>query len=279
MKKLSLLVIVILSAALLFSCGKKKETKDEDAPGTVDTSNTVNLITVRADSWPPYNGDPNSPNPGYMVEVVNQIFKKEGFLIDYKLMPWNRSLKEVERGKYDAVLGASVECAKCVTPKEPIQTFQNRFFVKKGSKWRFKNIKSLENKSVGVIADYSYSSSFDKYLEKNKKDSKRIAIMFGDLSLQKNIKKLLSGRVDIILENPVVLRWEMKTIGVMDDEIIDAGMLSDSKDNLYMKFSPASNKKATSEKYSALFDKGIKAMRKSGELGKILKKYNMKDWK
>ena len=35
-------------------------------------------ITLRADEWSPFNGDPASDRPGYLIEIANRIFSKAG---------------------------------------------------------------------------------------------------------------------------------------------------------------------------------------------------------
>ncbi|HQM45889.1 MAG TPA: transporter substrate-binding domain-containing protein [Smithellaceae bacterium] len=236
-----------------------------------------NVITVRADTWPPYNDDPKSKLPGSMVEIVKKIFEKNGYKIDYQVMPWNRSIADVEEGKFDAIFGATTECPDCITPKEAIGLMINHFYVKKGSTWRYTGPDSLKTVSVGVIADYSYTDVFDAYVKKNKGDYKKIDMMHGDESLQKNVKKLLAGRIGAIVENPLVFNWVItKQMGLKASEFDEAGELENSKLKLYMKFSP---KKDTSKAYADIFDKGIAELRKSGELQKILAKYGMTDWK
>jgi polar amino acid transport system substrate-binding protein len=213
-----------------------------------------------------------------MVEIMKKIFEKDGYAIDYDLLPWNRSIKEVEEGKYDAIIGASTECPTCVAPKEAIASMCSRFYVKKGKTWRYNGPDSLKKVIVGVIADYSYTKAFDAYIEKNKTDSKKVSVMFGDGALEHNIQRLLSGHgVDTIVENPLVINWVLtRDLKMKENVIEEAGELENSRILLFAKFS---GKKATSRIYADIYDKGIAELRKTGELKKILAKYNMKDWK
>ena len=35
-------------------------------------------ITLGADIWPTFNGEPGSESPGYMIEVAQKVFKAKG---------------------------------------------------------------------------------------------------------------------------------------------------------------------------------------------------------
>jgi len=63
-------------------------------------------LTIRADEWFPMNGDPDSSNPGYMIDFAKAVFEPKGIKVDYALMPWKRALYEVRKGNNDCVVGA-----------------------------------------------------------------------------------------------------------------------------------------------------------------------------
>lgn len=55
-------------------------------------------LTVRSDLWPPYNGEPNTSNQGYMILVLGEIFKQHGYSVDYQALSWDESLDVVRKG-------------------------------------------------------------------------------------------------------------------------------------------------------------------------------------
>ena len=69
------------------------------------TSLHAEALSVRADSWPPYNYEPGAKPAGFVVDILHQAFGVEG--IDYQAAPWNRALEQVREGKIHAVIGAS----------------------------------------------------------------------------------------------------------------------------------------------------------------------------
>ena len=54
----------------------------------------ADVITLRADEWCPYNCQPKSQNPGFIIEIAETVFKKAGHTIDYQVMPWARPRSE-----------------------------------------------------------------------------------------------------------------------------------------------------------------------------------------
>ena len=81
----------------------------------------ANVLRIRADSWMPFNGDPASEKPGYVVEVLREIFGPLGIKVDYQIMPWASALKAAEAGEIDGVIGANKkEAVNLVTGTESI---------------------------------------------------------------------------------------------------------------------------------------------------------------
>lgn len=231
-------------------------------------------ISIRADAWPPFNADPKDSLPGYGIEILKAVFEKQGYKIDYQIMPWTRALEEMKAGKIDGAIGASTDDAPdAVFPSEPIAIITNTFFAKKGSTWTYAGISSFENIKLGVIESYPYSEDIDKYIADNKKSDKVQAVS-GDNALVTNIKKLQAGRIDVALECPQVMNWTLKTMGVAEGDIVPVGQVERS-DKIYVAFSAA---KPDSKKYADILSEGIKQLRASGELKNILDKYNAKDW-
>ncbi len=231
-------------------------------------------LTVRADNWPPFNGDPKSGKPGYMIEVLKAIFEPQGVQVDYQTMPWNRSKDEVKSGKYDAIVGAdNEEAAGFVVPKESFGKYLNCFFVAPTSSWRFQGGESLKQIKLGVIEGYSYDEQVNAYI-KSAPQGKVVAAT-GDDALPRLLKMLQAGRIDAVLEDASVLNAALSANNIPASQVVLAGKLSVARD-LNVAFSPARD---TSRKYSEQFSAGIAELRKSGKLKQILDRYNVKDWK
>lgn len=72
---------------------------------------TAETLSIRADLWPPYNDEPKSNKPGYMIVVLMEIFLRQGYQLDYQTLSWEDSLEAVRRGQFNAVVGASKDDA------------------------------------------------------------------------------------------------------------------------------------------------------------------------
>ena len=232
-------------------------------------------ITVRADSWAPYCADPKDALPGYGIEILKQVFEKKGYTVDYQIMPWKRAVEEVKAGKWNIAIGATKsECEGFVFPAEEIGTIQNTFYVKKGTAWKFDGVESLKKVRLGCIEAYEYEPAVDAYIASTK-DSDKVQPSGGETPLEVNIRKLRAGRIDAMIETPQVVAWTLKQMNVPEGEIIPANPAR-SPEDIYTAFSPA---KPDSKKLADELSAGIKELRQSGELKKILAKYGLTDWK
>lgn len=233
------------------------------------------IIKIGSPCYPPFS-DKDLKLPGYMVEVVKKIFEAEGFIIEHTIFPKRRSLMMVKNGRLDATLGASVEDApNFIFPKETLGSIRYTFYVKKGNKWRFVGINSLKNIRLGGSRENTYNYDIDKYFKENKGNRRRIDLVIGYGSEQRNLKKLIHNRVGVLISNSSVMPWEIQQYGKEANCVIERGTIGNEKKK-YIAFSPV---KKTSIKYAKIFSKGIQKLRNSGELKKILDKYSQKDWK
>lgn len=241
----------------------------------------ADTITVKSDEWCPFNCEPGSDSPGYMIEVARIIFQKAGHELTYENMPWSRSIDHARKGKIDAIPGASKgEVPDFVFPEEEFGASMTYFFVKKGTAWKFRDAGSLENIRIGVQDDYEYGVEVDAYIEKNR-DTLKVQVVKSDDPVTLNLKKLLKGNIDAYPEDRLVFLYKAKEMGVLD-QVEEAGVIP--VDNLedfeatkvYLAFSPMNPK---SREYARILSDGIREMRASGELQKILDKYGLQDWK
>ena len=233
-------------------------------------------ITLVADNWCPYNCDPKSEKPGFVIEIAQKAFGKHGISIDYSVVPWTRAIEDTRQNKYTAIVAASrTDAPDFVFPSIPQGHMHNAFYVKKGNPWRFKDVDSLASVSVGVITDYTYGDMIDAYISKHKGNLKYIQAISGDNALETNVKKLHAGRIGALIEGQYVMNYYLAEHNLSDTLEI-AGLLPPSDtDNLYIAFSPQYPK---AKEYAAILSKELEIMRNNGELKAILAKYNVSDW-
>lgn len=238
----------------------------------VSMSVKADKITIVADKWYPYNGTPNSTELGYGIDIVKSIFESAGHTIVYGVMPWHRAIIKTRNGKYNAVIGAfHEEVPDFIFPEEEFGVSEEAFFVKKGSTWKYKNVRSLLSAQVGLIKDYSYANELNVLFKANKNIVQYVG---GDKPLVLNIRKLLHGRIDVLVEDPNVLWQRAIKMGVAE-KIVKRGNIKEV-DNLYIAFSPKNPK---SKEYAQIFSNGIRKLKDSGKIDDILAKYKLSYWK
>jgi polar amino acid transport system substrate-binding protein len=232
-------------------------------------------LSIRADLWPPYNDEPKSIKPGYMIQVMWEIFKPLGYAIDYQPLSWTDSLEAVRKGQFNAVVGATKDDAPdLIFPQEVFGMSDTAFFVKKGTAWKFTGVESLPQIRLGVIESYSYNEELDVYINANK-GTKRIVEAKGADPLADLVSMLQSGKIDAIAEDTNVMLNTMISSKVLLGSIIPAGKCAEIS-ALYVAFSPKNPK---SRELATRFDSGLKELRTSGKLQAILKLYGLQDWK
>lgn len=230
-------------------------------------------VTIVSDRWYPYNGIPNSPTPGYGIEIVRYGLERGGHTLKYQLMSWERSLEMVKEGKKDCVIGAyKREAPDFIYPNLPIGLDQIIFIKRKNFDWEYEGITSLNNIRLGTIPGYEYSPDIRHYL-KHLAKPENISKTKGKYALEFNLSSLLEGKLDAVVDSKIVLIATLKKHGWLDE--VEIAGVAGAATELHIACSPALE---SSYKYAQLISEGIKALRENGQLQVILDKYGIKDW-
>jgi polar amino acid transport system substrate-binding protein len=227
-------------------------------------------ITLVADEWCPYNCAPGDAQPGFLIEIARRVFEPAGFGVDYKIVPWARAIRDARAGRYTAIVGAiRSEVPDFVFPEGAAFPSGTHAFVRSGSDWRYAGHESLDGVSVGVILDYSYGDETDRYLQRHRANEKQVQVATGADALEKNIAKLLQGRVAVLLENPAVMQFFLAR-SARKDVVVPAGVLEDTE--VSIAFAPG---EAHARDHAAVLSEGVRRLRASGELAEILGRYGV----
>lgn len=240
---------------------------------TFISSAFAETVTIVGDPWCPYNCEPGEDKPGFMIEVAQEIFKENGIDVVYKVVPWTRAIDEVRKGKYNATVGGYIDdTPDFIFPEHAMAKSVDAFYIKQDGPldWSYKGVSSLETVSIGVIRDYSYGAIVDQYISDHKKDSSRIQFASGDNALEQNVKKLLAGRIQVVVEDGDVMQ-RFLTASNQKDKIKMVG--HDEGENVYIAFSP---NEAHSKQYAEMLSEGIARYEQSGRLQAIKAKYDVK---
>ncbi|MBI5381539.1 MAG: transporter substrate-binding domain-containing protein [Opitutae bacterium] len=229
-------------------------------------------IRLRADAWMPINGEPSAEAPGYAIEIVRAIFPERGVKVDYRMMPWTDALKAVAAGEIEAVIGASKKEAEgLILPRESITVLNMGVYVLKDSTWTYSNISSFSKIRLGAIDGYDYWDALNAYIRTNQPP--RVVLFTGEAPLKEAIAKLKGAEIDAMPENILVFTWAVKDAGL---KITDFRLAYRHEgEEAYIAFTAHGE---AGRRYAQWFDEGMARLRKSGELGKILSKYGVRDW-
>lgn len=239
----------------------------------MSVSVNAETLSFRSDFYCPFVCDPQSPLPGYAVEVLHSIFEKEGIQIDVKLTDWARSIQETRNNISQGIIGCSKkEAHDLIFPIKTIGKKRPAFFTRRNSEWLLDDPSNVVNSKVGVINGYYYGEELDRFVKMRHPSFKPFV---GERPLVQIAQMLASGQIDVFIENATIINYLKKNKSPLLKDVKQVGWASSSEIDLYVAFSPKNPKAKT---YSHLFSKGLEEMRHTGELQKILSKYNINDW-
>lgn len=234
-------------------------------------------LVLAADLWCPYNCEPNTDRPGFMVEIARTVFARQGIDVDYRLMPWSRAVQRTSEGEFDAIIGATLNDAPTfIFPELEQGRMRTGLWAMPGTQWRYQGLLSLSQVVLGVSAGYSYGSEIDAYVA-DPRNQNYIHVLFGTKPLAQGLRMLRASRIDVMVEDESVFRYHVEQqadssryikVGVIDNPAADS--------SVYIAFSPA---RPESAKLAAMLSKGVADLRASGALLPILQRYGLNDWR
>jgi polar amino acid transport system substrate-binding protein len=237
----------------------------------IPVSGSSEVVTIVSDCWTPYICGPEAGKNGIAVDICKTVFKKAGYNLEFKIVPWKRAIVDTRKGKYDAIVCATKNDAPdFVYPEEPIAVQKTCFYTDQNSSWKYENIDSLSGIILGVIGGYHYSKELDKYIEE-KGNTGKVQVAQGNNPLRSNVFMLKKQRISALIEDPLVMQyyiWQNKEAGLRE-----AGCVPE-RVKLFIPFSP---EKSKAELYAKILSDGIKELIKSGDIKLIYKSYGI-EW-
>ncbi len=232
----------------------------------------ADVVKLAADPWCPFSCDSKDQNKGLFVDLATELFQSSGHQVSYETLAWSRALIVTRSQQYHAVVGAlKTDAPDFIYPTQSWADQKSCFFVKKGSAWKYKDISSLEQVSLGVVKDYTYGDPLDPYIAKHASDSKKIDFMSGTGTIVKLIKKLQAGRVGVIVDDESVVNYHLKTNAELASaEILNVGCLKAVP--LYIAFGPNHPK---AKDYARLLSEQFEKQKHSSKIKELYKRYGV----
>ena len=223
-------------------------------------SATAQEMTIITEEYPPLNFTEDGNITGASTEIVKEILRRLKQPDNIKVLPWARGYN-LSKTEPNVILFSTTRTKEREDQfywVGPISTARNGFYAKKGNALR---INSLEDaKKVGSIATYT-ADAREQLLK---------AWGFTNLDSSKsaasNLKKLMSGRVDLWIYDNLGLPSVLKRAGV-DPSDVELVFAIDQVD-LYIAIS-----KRTSKETVKMWQASLQAMKDDGSFYKISKKW------
>jgi len=230
-------------------------------------------IIIASDEWCPYNCAPEAKDQGFMVEIARAAFKLSNIEIEYQTSNWSRVLKLTREGQIEGALGSTADEASengLTYGAEPMAQSYFAFIVRKDSDFVYQDLTSLDKISFGIIQDYDNGPDIAKYMAGKPKN---VVVQVGNNAFEKNIRLVTAGRIDAAIDDSSYAAYALTQMGLRDQTKLVA--LDKEPIAIAIAFSPTQKGKIL----AATLDKGIRKLRASGDLAKILAKYGQRDWK
>lgn len=222
-------------------------------------------LTAASDPWPPF-VDPDHPRQGLSMEILRAALAPDGWTVKLEIMPWARAELAVQDGLFDLIPNTwMTEARKGVYSfSEPYWTNEMRFVKRRGDPFVFTGLPSLAGKVVGVINGYAYGNAFGvSPLFRREPANDALS----------NLRKLAAGRLDLTLDDSLVLRMLVDRYDPALEAKLDfqAGVLSSNP--LYVVVGRNNPRGAA---VLASFNKGLAKIRADGTLARILAGYGVR---
>jgi len=209
---------------------------------------------------------------GYVVELVEEVFKGTRYQLNIEIYPWSRAIKLVTEGKADALLSpAKAEAPQLLFPENSVGKQQMCFFTSKNSKWTYSGVSSLKDKLIGIATDTSIEE-LNEYAELNPQQFQYQP--YHERYIIQNAHKLDKQRFDTFLFTKNSTVYELKRLNKWHNYRI-AGCVSQAK--IYMAFSPLKSANKNIEKLMNVFDQQMVELNKTGFMSALMKKYGLLD--
>ena len=199
---------------------------------------------------------------GFLIEISKAAFRKVGYTVNIQYMPWTRALQTVMGGHAEALLGAyfTDERAEKMQYTHSMGASEIVFFKLRDADITYSRLEDLRHYRIGTITGASYTAEFDAatFIEKEPTSDYNI-----------NLRKLLAGRVPLIVEKKAVI---LNALATRYPESANKVVAMDKPLKTGKFFNAFSKNFPGYEQKVADFNKGLDLLVNDGTLQKIMAK-------
>jgi polar amino acid transport system substrate-binding protein len=210
--------------------------------------------------------DANGKPTGYAVEILQQLARNLGWVIQIDYMPWARVDLETRHGQCDmamTVLYFKDYAEYMRFPTEAILEQRNVLIVRSGSKIRYNGDLEafMRQNSIGVYADKRVNDQFEQL---RKAPWAKVDVVH---TTELNVEKLLHKRFDALIENDLSAIYALAQTGHVNEVEILSPPLSITP--AYIVFAH----KPDPEHYLEQYDAELARFKKTPEFKQLSDKY------
>ncbi|MGF1753976.1 transporter substrate-binding domain-containing protein [Vibrio makurazakiensis] len=212
------------------------------------------VITLANGEWAPYQSK-NLLHSGFVSRIVLEAFAEEGYTVEFDYMPWMRG---VEKAKLGDVEGTFIWAHSPVREKyfhfsDPVLTLTTSLFHRKDEKLVWDKPEDLRDYAIGGVIGYVYG--LEELEELGTLHINRIPNDTG------NYYKLISGRLDIVLEDTDVGYDLINRLKLGREIEADPRKLNEREYALMI-----SRQSPRAEELISAFNRGLKVLKEDGRL-------------
>lgn len=226
-------------------------------------------IKIAAIDWCPQICPTDKLNPGFLVEMIKDIFSSGPYELEFEYLPWSRAIYNVERGYADALLSPSKDEAPGLIYHKENLSFQTHCFWKsKDSLWNFSGVDSLGSIKFVVYRDHPYGTLLNDYFNKYKTDH-YFEFSFDENYIDRAITFLQKDRAQSFLDTANSVAYHLKKKGIRSI-VRDACI---KQDELWLGLSPKNGKRT--DDLRAYIDAHLHDFKNSERYQFLMKKYQI----
>ncbi len=165
----------------------------------------ADVWAFRSDAWCPYNCEPDSEYPGYMVEILQGAARANDHQLDYQLLPYTRALKEAQEGRITGIVAMLAQDRKGLLFSQQMGVDSNCLFVNSGSQLKYQSPADFDTLGrVGIILGYGYPDDYNQWSARH---TDKVEALSGEEVLVRQARKLTLHRIGAFIENENVFRY------------------------------------------------------------------------
>lgn len=227
-------------------------------------------VRLVANDWCPQHCASGKPGRGFIVDVVDAALRLEKIPYSLEFRPWLRAMAETESGKFDGLLTPTVDSYPQFNYHQEAVGYQEYcLYSRLDTNWQYRSFNDLYGKRLAFLKDSGFGA-LDDFLVANRE---RINVYefpdSGDYA-QRLFSFLEKDRADVVIITSDVFQFETQQ-GTIPRQFRTVGCLGPEKLSIGLTKADPTRSKLIGN----ALDRGLKTLRKTGQMQKLLARYGI----